>query len=339
MGAPEARALEPVVRYLRGETDRALRGRPLAGTCVEADPPRGRHVGFWLHRAPGTGPRPVLFELHGGGFALGDARKGDALRTWLAATFDVHVVGVEYRLAPEHPAPAQLADALATMVAVASGAYAEVDASRCCLMGYSAGALLALACALALGADGAQAREALGWHAPAELAAALDARPLAVAGQVLHYPFLDAATPLPADERAVDVPRALAEAFATWYVGPGDARAPLVSPVFAPLDALAGLPPTVLAPVEGDPLLGCARRLFDRMRTAGAPATWRPVSGMYHGYIEDAADVRTYLATTMEATVAARPRDYVAAAAEQVRACLELVLGPAVRELPFPGER
>ena len=109
-------------------------------------------------------------------------------------------------------------------------------------------------------------------------------------------------------------------------MGEAEAAAPLVSPALAPLDALATLPPTVLVPVEGDPLLPQARLMFERLGEAGNPATWLPVSGMYHGYIEDAADARTYLATTMEATVKARPQNYVQVAEKSVDDALRLLL-------------
>ena len=324
---PDMRMLERVVRYLREETGRALRGRELAGTYVEADPAAGRTVGFWLHRTPMTGPRPVVFEMHGGGFALGDARKGDALRQRIAEEFGVHVVGVEYRLAPEQPFPTQLVDALGTLSAVFSGAYCEVDPAHCYLMGYSAGAMLAAACALAAGARRAGEREVLGTVLPDATCAALDATEPRVAGLALHYPFLDASR-VPDDslERPKDVPNELTRAFGRWYVGEAEAAAPLVSPALAPLDALATLPPTVLVPVEGDPLLPQARLMFERLCEAGNPATWLPVSGMYHGYIEDAADARTYLATTMEATVKARPQNYVQVAEKSVDDALRLLL-------------
>lgn len=320
-------ALERMVRYLRRECDRALAGRDLSGAWVPPDAASGRRAGFWLHRAPGTGPRPVVFEMHGGGFALGDARKGDALRQRLCEELDMHVVGVEYRLAPEHPFPAQLEDALATMAAVLSGDLCEVDPSACVLMGYSAGALLATSCALVAGVRHVGEREVLGWELSAPLCAALDERPVAASGLALHYPYLDAsAVPDPALERDIDVPNALTAAFGRWYAGPADARLPLVSPALAPLGALATLPRTVLAPVEGDPLLPQARLMFDRMCEAGADVTWLPVGGMYHGYIEDAADERTYLATTMPETVAARPASYARVARERVDESLRLLL-------------
>lgn len=335
--------------------------------------------GFWLNRASSSGVRPVVVELHGGGFALGDARKGDGLRDWIARSFDAHVVGVEYRLAPEHPFPAQLVDALSAIALVCAGG-AGVEAGPVCLMGTSAGALLAVSCALVILCRGRGSREVLGLELPASLSESLDACDPQLSGLVLHYPYLDASEATDAlKERAVDVPAALTDAFARWYVGQGekgvddrrdsgtaacptpgcpagpalgtaagpalgtasapppvDARDPLVSPVLAPLWALARLPRTVVMPVEGDPLASQARRFFDRVCEAGVPALWEPVCGMYHGYVEDAVDERTYLATTMPETVRARPATYHDQAELRVLQGLESVLGPRVREMPFP---
>ena len=79
--------------YLRRQTERALDTRAMTGEWLTPEIELGCASGCWLHRATDTAPRPVVFELHGGGFALGDARKGDAIRAWVRDTFDVHVVG------------------------------------------------------------------------------------------------------------------------------------------------------------------------------------------------------------------------------------------------------
>ena len=177
--------MKQVVLYLRKGTARALSGRMLSGMEVPPDAAEGRHAPYWVHEARVGGARPVLFEVHGGGFALGDARKEDALRAWVRDSFDIHVVGVEYRLAPEHPAPAALQDVVATMAHIARGSVCDADASRFYLLGYSAGANLALATAFV-----AQARA-----------------DFKVAGLALHYPFLDACTPPDSVKgRAIDLP-------------------------------------------------------------------------------------------------------------------------------------
>lgn len=310
--------MKSVVRYMRSSLARALRGSEVRGCEIAADAAAGRHAPCWLHEAKSKGPRPVVFEIHGGGFALGDARKEDALCEWISDSFDVHVVGLDYRLAPENPAPAALADVAASIRMIASGLQCDVDASRLVFLGYSAGASLALAAALELACDSE----------------------VGLAGLALHYPFLDAATaPDGAAVRDIDLPLDLMQAFNEWYIADGDARDPRISPAFATDAQIASLPFVGFYPVEGDELFSQAEAMASRMRSLGRPVGWHPVSGMYHGYVEDAANVAAYEAISLPETVAARPDGYVQAAARNVKASLEEILGPAPHDIEFNGGR
>lgn len=303
--------------YLRRQAARALDARVMTGEWLAPEPELGCACGCWLHRAAGTAPRPVVFELHGGGFALGDARKGDALRAWVRDTFDANVVGVEYRLAPEHPFPAALDDVAGTVRRIVADREVEVDPAHVVLTGYSAGANLAVAYALLSQRD--------------------DSAPL-VSGLALHYPCLDVAERInPSSVRACDLPVDKMAAFSAMYAGECDKTDPLMSPVHADDGELAALPPTVFCPVEGDALLPQAETLYRRMVDAGASDVWNPVAGVYHGYIEDAADIETFRAISMPETVAARPRGFQRAAVRAVKTSLEHLLGPACRDVPFPG--
>ena len=310
--------MKSVVRYMRSSLARALRGSEVRGCEIAADAAAGRHAPCWLHEAKSKGPRPVVFEIHGGGFALGDARKEDALCEWISDSFDVHVVGLDYRLAPENPAPAALADVAASIRMIASGLQCDVDASRLVFLGYSAGASLALAAALELACDSE----------------------VGLAGLALHYPFLDAATaPDGAAVRDIDLPLDLMQAFNEWYIADGDARDPRISPAFATDAQIASLPFVGFYPVEGDELFSQAEAMASRMRALGRPVGWHPVSGMYHGYVEDAANVAAYEAISLPETVAARPDGYVQAAARNVKASLEEILGPAPHDIECNGGR
>ena len=303
--------------YLRRQAARALDARVMTGEWLAPEPELGCACGCWLHRAAGTAPRPVVFELHGGGFALGDARKGDALRAWVRDTFDVNVVGIEYRLAPEHPFPAALNDVAGTVRRIVDGSEVEVASARAVLMGYSAGANLAVAYALLSQRDNS---------APP------------VSGLALHYPCLDVSERFdPHGVRTCDLPVDKMAAFSAMYAGECDKTDPLMSPVHADDGELAALPPTVFCPVEGDALLPQAETLYRRMVDAGASGVWNPVAGVYHGYIEDAADIETFRAISMPDTVATRPRGFQRAAARAVKTSLEHLLGPACHDVPFPG--
>lgn len=310
--------MKSVVRYMRSSLARALRGSEVHGREIAADAEAGRHAPCWLHEAKSNGPRPVVFEIHGGGFALGDARKEDALCEWVRDSFDVHVVGLDYRLAPENPAPAALADVVASIRMIASGSQCDVDASRLALLGYSAGASLALAAAFELARDPG----------------------VRLVGLALHYPFLDAATAPDGDAvRDIDLPLDLMRAFNEWYIADGDARDLRISPAFATDAKIASLPFVGFYPVEGDELFMQAETMAARIKALARPVGWHPVSGMYHGYVEDAANVAVYEAISLPETVAARPCDYVQAAARNVKASLEEILGPAPHDIEFDGGR
>jgi acetyl esterase len=92
---------------------------------------------------------PLLVFLHGGGHVLCNLDTHDDLCRDLSAELDAVVVSVDYRLAPEHPFPAAINDAVAAVHwAVAQATTMGADAARLCLVGDSAGANLAIAAAL-----------------------------------------------------------------------------------------------------------------------------------------------------------------------------------------------
>ncbi|WP_240886322.1 alpha/beta hydrolase [Sphingomonas sp. SFZ2018-12] len=91
----------------------------------------------------GADPGVVLF-LHGGGWSLGGIDAYDGLTASLAALSGVAVLSLDYRLAPEHPFPAGLSDAMAaTGFLMGSAATIGCDPARVAVMGDSAGGNLA----------------------------------------------------------------------------------------------------------------------------------------------------------------------------------------------------
>ena len=130
----------------------------------------GRDITVCIHRAQAEGPRPVVFEFHGGGFVLGNAERDDTICHELAVRLDCHVIGVNYRLAPEHPYPAAVFDAYDTIryFVERAGEYA-IDTGHMAVLGYSGGATLAAAAAMRCAKE----------------------KDFSLCGQVLHYPYLD----------------------------------------------------------------------------------------------------------------------------------------------------
>jgi cation diffusion facilitator CzcD-associated flavoprotein CzcO/acetyl esterase/lipase len=127
--------LAPLMPGVRGQACRELRFGQLA---VEIVAPRDAKEGAILY-------------LHGGAFCLGSPRTHRSITTRLARDARLPVWTPDYRLAPEHPYPAALEDALTCHDAMLA---AGVPASQIVLAGDSAGASLALAVALRLKARG-----------------------------------------------------------------------------------------------------------------------------------------------------------------------------------------
>jgi acetyl esterase/lipase len=99
-------------------------------------------------RAPNPGA--VYVHFHMGGWVVGSAAGSDHRNVEIADRCSVTVVSVDYRLAPEHPAPAQLEDAEAAARWLLAHGDNEFGATRLILGGESAGATLAVLLAIKL---------------------------------------------------------------------------------------------------------------------------------------------------------------------------------------------
>ena len=94
--------------------------------------------------APPQPPQPLLVYYHGGGWVIGDLDTHDSACRFLAAHTGVAVLSIDYRLAPEHPFPAAVEDALAAFAwADAHADELGADPARIAVGGDSAGGNLA----------------------------------------------------------------------------------------------------------------------------------------------------------------------------------------------------
>ncbi len=253
----------------------------------------GRKITVCFHRAKDPsgellkGIRPVLFEFHGGGFMLGNAEKTDALCEKIAADLGIHVVGVNYRLAPENPFPAAVKDAYGVIrrMWLRAEEYG-IDPDRMAVMGYSAGATLATVCAMQ----------------------AVLNKELSLKAQILHYPYLDAVH-LPEEKKHYDCDMApeIMRAFTLLYSSEEERMNPFVSPVLAGQKELTGAAPALILPGERDSLKEEGLLYAEHLRDAGVEVRCRVMEHMHHGYVEDAANEEAYQASGQDVIAAHDP--------------------------------
>lgn len=219
-----------------------------------------------IYRPTDDDSAPVLVYFHGGGMVMGSNRSFEPLARALAAHSGATVVSVEYRLAPEAPAPAQFDDAYAATVWVAGNAEViRVDASRLAVVGDSAGGSLAAAVALA----------------------ARDRGGPSILCQVLLYPGLDRDMTCESIQLLADAPmltradidymHELADQGAA--VPPDQYRFPALA------TDLTGLPPAIVATAGCDPIRDWGERYATRLRDAGVQTTQTRYPGAYHGFL------------------------------------------------------
>jgi acetyl esterase len=209
---------------------------------------------------------PVLVYFHGGGWVIGDLETHDTLCRELCNLSGTAVIAVDYRLAPEHPFPAAVDDALAATRWISDNAAAlQVDANRLAVGGDSAGGNLAAVVAL-------QAR---------------DAGDLPVAFQLLIYPATDQRRGAPS-HAANGQGYLLTQDTIAWfhdnYLGGSahdqDWRA---SPLLA--SNHAGLPPAFILTAGYDPLRDEGLQYAQKLSEAGSRATLVNFERQIHGFI------------------------------------------------------
>ena len=229
------------------------------------DGPGGRIDVRLLRPDDVDGDGSILY-VHGGGFVLGSLETHHRLMRCLAIESRATVIGIDYRLAPEHPFPAPLEDCVAAMRWLQSeGAAMDLDPERIVLAGDSAGANLALATLLRLRDEG-------------------DPTPCGAAlfygcywsrlGTASHQKYGGGGYRLSSDEMGW---------FWRHYLGDrGKGN------VYAePMDAdLTGLPPLFLNYGEVDPLADDTREMVDRLDRAGVVHECVGYPGLVHGFLQ-----------------------------------------------------
>ena len=206
---------------------------------------------------------PVIVWFHGGGWVLGNVVNYDPLCTHLAAEVGAVVVSVDYRLAPEHPAPTAAHDAVdATTWMAAQSDVLRADAHRMAVAGDSAGGNLAAVVAQVVRASGAE------W----------------IRHQALLYPATDLTMSSPSIEQHADAPiltRDAMLAFREHYAPSMGYENPLLSPLFG---NLSGLPPALIQTADLDPIRDDGSRYAVALREAGVDVRLTNYLRVPHGF-------------------------------------------------------
>jgi acetyl esterase/lipase len=191
-------------------------------------------------------PSHVIRYLHGGGYVVGSLNTHRDLAARLGRAAGARVLAIDYRLAPEHPHPAAVDDAVAAYRWLRTQGIAPAHLA---IAGDSAGGGLTIATLIAL-------RDL--------------AEPLPSAA-VCFSPWVDLEATGASMDTNLDDPmlnRALILHFARFYLGDGtiDPRTPLAAPLHADL---AGLPPLLIQASRHEVLLDDATRIAEKARRAG----------------------------------------------------------------------
>lgn len=204
--------------------------------------------GEWHRPATAADGRTLLY-LHGGGYVFGSPKSHRALTFALAEQAGANVFSLDYRLAPEHAAPAAADDAVAAYEWLLRH---NVDPAKLTVAGDSAGGGLTLA-----------------------LAHAIKCRGLPMpAGLIVFSPWTDLAV----TGDSIDSNDKTDAMFKSEYIREGakrvlqgtDAKAPLASPLYADV---AGFPPTLVFVSEAEVLRDDGLRMVERLKAANVETT------------------------------------------------------------------
>jgi phosphinothricin tripeptide acetyl hydrolase len=217
----------------------------------------------WLRPPAAVAGRVVLY-LHGGGYVIGSPRSHRHLAAAIASAGAANALLLDYRLAPEHPFPAAVDDAVAAYRWLLDQGTAP---RHIVIAGDSAGGGLTVATLLAL-------RDA--------------AAPLP-AGGVCISPWVDLTCSAESYRTKAEVDPIVKsgsiEEMARAYLGDRDRRTPLASPLFADL---RGLPPLLIHAGSDEVLLDDAVQLSERAKKADVAATlevWDRMIHVWHWFL------------------------------------------------------
>jgi|694.fasta_scaffold126711_3 acetyl esterase len=259
LGLPEMDTLSP------GDARALMASRrlPVAEVVHEVRDLRTGNVPCRLYRPSDDPNLPLLVYLHGGGWVCGSVQTHDEPCRYLANLSGCAVLSVDYRLAPEHKFPVPLDDCV-TALRWAHEHAREIgaDPSRIALGGDSAGGNLAISAAMTAG--------------------------IPLRFLLLAYPCTDLRLGS-ASVSENSVGPFLTESLMRWFVahyldGATEPEDPLASPLLAPDELLAALPPSLVLTAQYDVLRDEGEAFGHRLASLGVASTVIRFPGQYHGF-------------------------------------------------------
>jgi acetyl esterase len=213
--------------------------------------------------------RAVYLHFHGGAMMLGSPLMNDVGNADMASRFDVAVVSVDYRLAPEHPHPAGSDDCLAVARWVVEHGESELGSRRILLGGESAGGYYAALTLLRIRDE-------------------LDAVDRVIGANLVFGVYDHSGTPSMRGVRPSDVPdilnadpsRFINQCFLPG-LSPEECRAPSISPLYADLH---GLPPALFTVGSADHLLDDSLFMAARWEAYGNESELAVYPDCIHGF-------------------------------------------------------
>ncbi len=228
---------------------------PAGVTCTPVD--AGGVSAEWSV-ADGADQDKVILYVHGGGYVMGSAGSHRDMTGRLSQAAGARVLSLNYRLAPEHPFPAPVDDAVAAYRWLLGQG---IQASHIAIAGDSAGGGLALAALIAIRDAG---------------------EPLPAAGiGISPWVDMEGAGESMTTRAAVDpvVQKEGLLGMAKLYLGGADPKNPLAAPLHA---NLAGLPPLLIQVGDAETLLDDSTRITERARKADVDVTLKVWDEMPH---------------------------------------------------------
>jgi acetyl esterase/lipase len=272
------------------------RGVPIGSVVDQSAPGMGGPIGLRIYTSAdaGEGPLPCMIYFHGGTGIFCGIGTHDGLCRLLANSSGCRVISVEYRLAPEHPFPAAIDDAMSVASWVwENAATLDIDPTRLVVAGDSAGGTLAaVLCQLLASADGPRIALQLLICPVTDLAEETESRRTFAQGY-----FIERTTLAWAKEA---------------YCGNADHSDPRISPLRA---AVAGLPPAHIHTAEFDPMRDEGEAYARKLESAGVSVRYTCHAGMIHHFycmasaIPHARNLLTSMGAAVRDALSQAPRE------------------------------